>query len=409
MLKRANCDSFTIKAPETSRSLANRSFFALLLCGGLVPVLYHRNTEDLFDLNAAKLLVRGMQVHLNDHESVLEIITSAEHIPRRKDDPKYIGAPLLRRGQAAEPTTIIMRLPASASPQQRSELEQLESWAELLTQHRTEYNARLQHSFVTSLQALADAEDEPVLSGTRISVQGHGEGIYQHFSRSKVGANQHTIEFSSGGLKKLKLKGVRWAVLEAPTLDPDRRWIDPDIGRPSELETMLVGGARPTSTGSQAGNRVPDPQLQRDLDVVRSFINTKFGANDWQGKDRFSLWGWGGLSLKLDNVRRFVKDKASKESADMMIRLQGRPQEMGTDLVQLFALLRAVAHQPLVGLSLNNNKLSDDEGGLALAASLPFLHNLQILQIRDNCWSPEVWAAIRAAVPAGCDSSLLSR
>jgi hypothetical protein len=396
-----------IKAPETSRSLTNRSFFALLLCGGMVPVLYYRNTEDMFTLNASKLPVRGMKVHVNVEASVLEIVVASEHISLHKDDPQYIGSPLLRKGRALEPTTVTMRLPASAyaSASQPSELEQLEGWAKLLTEHRTEYTARLQHSFVESLQALADAEDEPVLPGTRISVQGQGEGVYQAFNRSKVGANQHTVDFSSGGgVKKIKLKGATWTVLEAPALDPDRRWIDPDIAHPPEL--IMVGNA---VTMSSRPARELDPQLERDLEVVRSFINTKFGAKDWQGNDRFSIWGWGGLCLKLDSVRRFVKDKASKDSDDMMIRLQGRPQEIGTGLVQLFALLRAVAHQPLVSLSLNNNKLTDDEGGLALAAALPYFHNLQILQIRDNCWSPEVWAAIRAAVPAGCESSLLSR
>ena len=53
-------------------------------------------------------------------------------------------------------------------------------------------------------------------AGTHIYVQGHGHGIYKHFSRNTFGANDHTIAFEGRGgppgTKVLRLRDMRWAV-----------------------------------------------------------------------------------------------------------------------------------------------------------------------------------------------------
>ena len=49
------------------------------------------------------------------------------------------------------------------------------------------------------------------------------------------------------------------------------------------------------------------------------------------------------------------------------------------------------------------NRLTDDEAGLALAANLPYFHDLHMLTAYTNRFSLEVQAAIEAAAPSGCE------
>jgi hypothetical protein len=58
--------------------------------------------------------------------------------------------------------------------------------------------------------------DEPLREGTRVRVSNHGEGVYERFSRSMIGANNHYICFNSGCTKKVVLKKLTpqdWGVL----------------------------------------------------------------------------------------------------------------------------------------------------------------------------------------------------
>ena len=72
--------------------------------------------------------------------------------------------------------------------------------------------------------------DKAVAPGTRIQVDGHGEGVYVSFESRWIGANEHTLDFrpASGGAgagagagvgggggerKVLKLRDLGWKVI----------------------------------------------------------------------------------------------------------------------------------------------------------------------------------------------------
>lgn len=57
--------------------------------------------------------------------------------------------------------------------------------------------------------------ERPLGAGTRISVDGHGEGVYQAWTRNMVGANTHTIHFDAGGRQEIQLKPLagHWRAL----------------------------------------------------------------------------------------------------------------------------------------------------------------------------------------------------
>ena len=60
-------------------------------------------------------------------------------------------------------------------------------------------------------------DDQALQPGTAIYVSGYGPGEYVRFDRKWQGENDHTIRFDAGGIKTLKLKGVKapgWAVTE---------------------------------------------------------------------------------------------------------------------------------------------------------------------------------------------------
>jgi hypothetical protein len=68
--------------------------------------------------------------------------------------------------------------------------------------------------------------DKAVAPGTRIHVDGHGEGMYVSFESKWIGANEHTLDFrlapgAEGGdatRKVLKLRDLGWKVVApAPT------------------------------------------------------------------------------------------------------------------------------------------------------------------------------------------------
>jgi hypothetical protein len=51
--------------------------------------------------------------------------------------------------------------------------------------------------------------DDALPRGTFLFVPGHGRGEYRSFNRWFIGANEHTICFDTGGMKTVKLKGVK--------------------------------------------------------------------------------------------------------------------------------------------------------------------------------------------------------
>ena len=55
----------------------------------------------------------------------------------------------------------------------------------------------------------------PGSAGTRISVDGHGEGFYQTWSQNVIGANDHTVHFDRSGRQKVQLKPLtgKWFVV----------------------------------------------------------------------------------------------------------------------------------------------------------------------------------------------------
>jgi hypothetical protein len=55
----------------------------------------------------------------------------------------------------------------------------------------------------------------PGSAGTRISVDGHGEGVYQAWSQNVIGANDHTVHFDRSGRQEVQLKPLtgKWFVV----------------------------------------------------------------------------------------------------------------------------------------------------------------------------------------------------
>ena len=47
-------------------------------------------------------------------------------------------------------------------------------------------------------------------TGTKIYVEGHGEGTVAGFNKIFWGANEHSINFDNGTVAQLKLKNVGW-------------------------------------------------------------------------------------------------------------------------------------------------------------------------------------------------------
>ena len=65
--------------------------------------------------------------------------------------------------------------------------------------------------------------DEAMPAGTRVRLATHGDGVYERFERSRIGANDHFIRFASG-LQKVelkKLKPTEWSVLPAEDAQPE--------------------------------------------------------------------------------------------------------------------------------------------------------------------------------------------
>ena len=58
--------------------------------------------------------------------------------------------------------------------------------------------------------------DTELTAGTRITVDGMGEGTYVAFKASWIGANTHTIEFDSGETQKMKLRDHDWRIISEP-------------------------------------------------------------------------------------------------------------------------------------------------------------------------------------------------
>ena len=63
-------------------------------------------------------------------------------------------------------------------------------------------------------QQLGD-RDQALSPGTRLVVEGYGEGIYLEWTQHMVGANTHAIHFDRGGRQELQLKPLagKWQVL----------------------------------------------------------------------------------------------------------------------------------------------------------------------------------------------------
>ena len=99
------------------------------------------------------------------------------------------------------------------------------------------------------------------------------------------------------------------------------------------------------------------------------------------------------LSLSLSHKATAARQRGEEQTVE---HYEGRPVDVGTTYLQLFALLRAVAHKPLSQLNLSCNRLTDDEAGLALAANLPYFHDLHMLTAYRNRFSLEVQSSDRS-------------
>ena len=49
--------------------------------------------------------------------------------------------------------------------------------------------------------------------GTRLSIEGFGEGTYEGFEMHWIGANEHTISFGAADQRVLKLRDLQWQVI----------------------------------------------------------------------------------------------------------------------------------------------------------------------------------------------------
>jgi len=122
---------------------------------------------------------------------------------------------------SSEPRSPAMAVEAASSPELVGMLGKLKGdleakWPAVMAGER----ARGIAAATELLQA-----DKAVPPGTRIQVDGHGEGVYVSFESKWIGANEHTLAFpggeggGGGGQKALKLRDLTWKVT-APASTP---------------------------------------------------------------------------------------------------------------------------------------------------------------------------------------------
>ena len=109
--------------------------------------------------------------------------------------------------------------------------------------------------------------------GTRVSVDGMGEGTYTNFKASWIGANTHTIEFDSGETKRMRLSGVDWRVISEPAVaeEPDVS-VAADSGGGDATEPPPVPDSTPpvvvaASTGGEEVQEEDKPPNDEPLDA----------------------------------------------------------------------------------------------------------------------------------------------
>ena len=115
--------------------------------------------------------------------------------------------------------------------------------------------ARMSHQARQRELGLADKAMAP---GTYLRFPKMGDGIYERFEKSKLGANAHYVRFEKGGLQKLELKKIpanQWNVLSAEQV---KEAIDGQLvaasrkkGNDAEIGRLLSQGANKDAVDRQ--------------------------------------------------------------------------------------------------------------------------------------------------------------
>jgi hypothetical protein len=53
-------------------------------------------------------------------------------------------------------------------------------------------------------------DDQAMATGTKIYVEGHGEGTVAGFKKNTFGANEHSVNFTCGTILRLRLRDATW-------------------------------------------------------------------------------------------------------------------------------------------------------------------------------------------------------
>ena len=120
----------------------------------------------------------------------------------------------------SEPPNPAAAVEAAANPEIVRMLQKLR--ADLEAQWPAVMEGERAAGIATSTEQLS--ADKGLMKGTRIEVEGHGEGVYESFESKWIGANEHTLNFQNDGhvvstRKVLKLRDLRWKVVAPASTD----------------------------------------------------------------------------------------------------------------------------------------------------------------------------------------------
>ena len=90
--------------------------------------------------------------------------------------------------------------------------------------------ASFDRAYLGQLATRLGEADKALPMGTRLRIEGLGDGTYIRFESRWVGANEHHIRLDSGIVRKLKLQDVMWSVI-IPEPEPEP---EPELPEPVE-------------------------------------------------------------------------------------------------------------------------------------------------------------------------------
>lgn len=109
------------------------------------------------------------------------------------------------------------RLIAQAKAELAEKTRQAKAQRAVEQQQEQQERARVAAAAAAEQQHQCGLADESMQPGTRVRIPPHGEGSYERWESSRLGANKHFVRFDNGGeTKKVALKKLKpddWQVL----------------------------------------------------------------------------------------------------------------------------------------------------------------------------------------------------